>query len=168
MNSNDQVTEHYFVEESGMTLNAPAKCIWPVLLDFKRFNTTIESVELLSGEENQLGAVSKIVKKEGEWYADPYLIKIAHIELEKQIVWHAFPMQGDAYSLFAEYSLQPQGEMTRFIHRVYSHMRSPKMSSDALSRTQTILRTGSNRLEKEIVFPNLKQLVEKDVGEINV
>ena len=161
MNSNDQVTEHYFVEESGMTLNAPAKCIWPVLLDFKRFNTTIESVELLSGEENQLGAVSKIVKKEGEWYADPYLIKIAHIQSEKQIVWHAFPMQGEAYSIFAEYSLEPQGERTHFIHRVYSHMRSPKMSSAELSKTRKLMKEGSERLEKEIVFPNLRKLLEK-------
>ncbi len=162
MSSNDQVTEHYFVSETGTVINAPAKRIWPFLLDFKTFNTTIESVELLSGEENQVGAVSKIVKQEGEWYAAPYLIKIAHIQAEKQIVWHVFPLQGDAYSLFAEFSLEEvdEGGGTRFIHRVYSHMRSPKMSADELSTAQQSIKESGERMEREIVFPNLKKLAE--------
>ena len=161
MNSNDQVTEYYFVSETGTTINAPAKCVWPFLLDFKTFNTTIESVELLSGEENQVGAVSRITKREGEWYADPYLIKVIDIQTEKRVVWHVFPLQGDAYSLFAEFSLEAQSESTRFVHRVYSQMRSPKMSAEEVSAAQQSIKENCERMEREIVFPNLKRLAEQ-------
>ena len=94
---------------------------------------------------------------------DPYLVKIIHIEPEKQIVWHVFPMEGDTFSVFADFSLQPVDGATRFIHRSYSQMRSPKMSGAQLLITQQHIKEANERLENEILFPKLKKFAEQGV-----
>jgi hypothetical protein len=161
MNQFDQYCQIQTFKTSRLLLEAPRATVWPLLLDFSSFNDTFERIEVLSGTPNTVGAISRLTKRQGEWWMPPYLVKIVHIDPGKQIVWKMFPEEGEVFSAFVDFSLDEVGEQTSFVIRLYKDNRVTVRSVERLAAEKERIHQASERLEREVMFPNLKRLVEQ-------
>src|SRR5437764_11597832 len=93
----EQYSQAYMIRNYQLDIEAPPRAIWPLLIEFERFNQTFERVDLLSGKRDEVGSVSLLVKQQGEWYMPPYLVKIIGLTPERQIVWKMFPQEGASF-----------------------------------------------------------------------
>lgn len=161
MNQFDQYTQIQTFKTSRLLLDAPRAQVWPYLLDFSSFNDTFERIEVLSGEPNIVGTISRLTKRQGEWWTPPYLVKIVHIDPGSQIVWKMYPEEGEAFSAFVDFSLDEVGDQTAFVIRLYKDNRVTVRSAEQLAAEKDRIWQASAKLEREVMFPNLKRLVER-------
>jgi len=159
MNFIDQVSQVFIVRNHEVQIEAAPRAIWPHLLKFENFNKTFEKVEVLSGKENTVGAISLLTKEKGELYMPPYLVKIVEMKPEKQIVWKMYPRTGDEFYCFVDFRLEGAKTGTKFIVAVYSESQVPLMSDAALAE----YKAGVHKMYDsvmDIMLPNLKNLSE--------
>jgi hypothetical protein len=161
MNSNDGRVQIQVYKSSEVTLNAPPEKVWPFILDFSSFNDTFEKVEVIEGQANTVGAVSRLTKRKGEWWMEPYVVKIIHLEPGRKIVWKMFSEKDDEFNNFVEFSLHGEGGQTRFTIRLYKEHRIHAKTSQDIEDARKAIIAASDKLEQTIMFPNLKRLTEK-------
>lgn len=155
----EQISLAYLTRKFKLMIDAPPEAVWPHMLDFEKFNQTFERVEVLSGERNCVGTVSRLIKEEGEWYMPPYLVKIIELVPNEKIVWKMFPDQGDSFFGFVEFSLTEVEGKTEFYNGVYFEYLLPKMADDAIAEFEEKIQHDYAILEKKI-FNKLKELSE--------
>jgi hypothetical protein len=165
MENIEQYSHAYMVRNYHLDIEAPPKAIWPLLIEFERFNQTFERVEVLSGKRDEVGSLSLLVKQQGEWCMPPYLVKIIRLVPERQIVWKMLPQEGQSYVAFVDFSLTPEGSLTRFLCNVYTEALVPRMSDASLKALEAKMAADYEKLEGH-VFPTLKRLAEGMQGGI--
>lgn len=161
MNQLDQYSQVQTHKLSQVVLAAPRERVWPYILDYSSFNDTFEKIELLAGEPNKVGAISRLTKRQGKWFLPPYLVKIIHIEDGHQIVWKMYPEQGDDSSSFVDFSLTDVADGTLFAIRLYKENRISIRGPEQIAAFSAELNASAGRLHHEVSFPNLKRLVER-------
>ena len=159
MQHSEQYSQAYMVHKDQFTIKAPPNVIWPLLIEFERFNQTFDRVEVIAGRRDEVGSVSLLVKQQGEWYMPPYLVKIIKIIPERQIVWKMFPVEGSSFMAFVEFSLVPEGAQTRFLCDVYTEAIVPRMADASLRELEAKMAADYEKLGNHI-FPILKRLAE--------
>lgn len=160
MNSIDDRTQIEVYKSSEVTLNAPREKVWPFILNFSSFNDTFEKIEVIEGQPNTVGAVSRLTKRKGKWWMEPYLVKVIHLDPGRQIVWRMFPERGDDFNNFVDFSLREQGAKTLFSIRLYKEQRIHARTPEDIEKTKKAIIAASDELEQNMMFPNLKRLVE--------
>lgn len=160
MSNPEQISLAYLVRKFEMMIDAPRKAVWPYLLDFTSFNQTFEKVELLSGEENCVGAVSLLTKLQGKWFMPPYLVKVIRVIPEEQIVWKMFPREGEGFFGFVDFRIEDNEGKTKFIDQLYFEYKVPRMADAKVAEYEERLQKDYEALEKEI-FRKLKSLAER-------
>ena len=168
MNQFDQYRQIQTFKTSELLVEAPSEIVWPFLLDFASINDTFERVELLSGVQNTVGAISRLTKRKGKWWMPPYLVKIIHLDPSKQIVWKMFPEEGEEFSRFVDFSLSKIERKTLFTIRLYMEQRLTVRSSEEETTAAQLMIETSGRLHREVLLPNLKRLAEQAAKEANI
>ena len=163
VNELDQYRQVHIFKTSEVLIEAPTDIVWPYLLEFSSFNDTFERVELLSGVQNTVGAISRLTKRKGEWWIPPFLVKIIHLNPGRQIVWKVFPEEGEAFSRYSDFNLRAVDQGTLFNIRAYEEHRFAPRSSEEEAKAIEAMRQASDRLHREVLFPNLKRLAEREV-----
>lgn len=161
MNQLDQYRQVQIFNCGEVAIDAPARAVWPYLLDFRTFNDTFEKIELLEGEEHAVGSITRLTKSQGQWYVPPYLVKIIHLEPGKRIVWKLFPEQGEEYVAFVEFSLREEGGKTIFAIRNCKDQRVSVRSPQELAAYVREANEATARRHREVNFPNIKRLCER-------
>lgn len=160
MNSSDDRIQIQVHKSSELALNAPRAKVWPFILNFSSFNDTFEKIEVIEGEPNTVGAVSRLTKRKGKWWVEPYLVKIIHLDPGRQIVWKMFPESGDDFNNFVDFSLREERARTVFSIRLYKEQRIHAETPEDIERAKKAIVAASDELEQNMMFPNLKRLVE--------
>jgi hypothetical protein len=156
----EQFSQAYMVRNFQMPIDAQPKAIWPLLVEFERFNQTFERVDVLAGKRDEVGCLSLLVKQQGEWYMAPYLVKTIRLVPERQIVWKMLPQEGASFVAFVDFLLVPEGARTNFVCNVYTEALLPRMSPETLGTVEQKMAADYEKLEG-YVFPILKRLAEK-------
>lgn len=146
-------------KSSELQLDAPMARVWPFILDFSTFNDTFEKIEVIEGQANTVGAVSRLTKREGEWWMEPYLVKIVHLEPGRQVVWKMYSEKDDEFSNFVDFSLREEGARTIFMIRLYKEQYIHARTAGDVEDAKKAICAASEKLEKSLMFPNLKRLV---------
>lgn len=160
MNQLDQYSQVQTYKLSQAVIKAPAARIWPHLLDFSSFNDTFEKIEVLVGEPNAVGTISRLTKKQGPFWIPPYLVKIVHIEVNRTVVWKMYPEQGDDATAFVDFSLTEVEGGTLFAIRNYKENRVSIRSLSQQIAYSSQTNEAAGKLHYEVSIPNLKKLVE--------
>lgn len=161
MNARNDRVQIQMHKSSELRLNAPIARVWPFIQDFSSFNDTFDRVEVIEGQANTVGAVSRLTKSRGDWWMEPYLVKIVHIEPGRQLVWKMYSEKDDSFTGFVDFNLREDGAGTIFQIRLYKEQ---YIGSEAdIEAAKQAMFAASHKLESTVMFPNLKRLVESPV-----
>jgi hypothetical protein len=145
------------VLRSEITINRPAKDVWPHFLDMDVWMTdnTFQDIEGKRGEEGQLRLVTP---KESGPYAS-YYIKTVRARPFEQYVLKVIPQLGDDYLGFADFSFTEQHGKTHLIYDIYVELHLANMSEEQF-REFSRQQYERGRLLVNRNNQNLKSLVE--------
>lgn len=148
-------------KSSELRLEAPIAKVWPFIVDFSSFNDTFERIDVIEGQANTVGAVSRLTKRQGEWWMEPYLVKIVHLEPGRQVVWKMYSEHNDDFNNFVDFSVREDGTGTVFAIRLYKEQFVYALTPQDVEDAKKAIFAASERIERTMMFPNLKRLVER-------
>lgn len=160
MSSSNGRTQIQVYKCTELALNAPRAKVWPFILDFSKFNDTFEKIEVIEGQANTVGAVSRLTKRKGQWWMEPYLIKIIYIEPGHKVVWKMYSEKDDEFNNFVEFGLREESAKTIFTIRLYKEHYIHAKSAQDIEDAKNAIIAASNKLEQTMMFPSLKRLTE--------
>lgn len=117
-----------FVLRSEITIDRPAKEVWPHFLNMDVWMTdnTFQDIEGKRGEEGQLRLVTP---KESGPYAS-YYIKTVRARPFEQYVLKVIPQRGADYVGFADFSFTERGGRTHLTYDIYVQLHVAQMSEE--------------------------------------
>lgn len=164
MSANDDRIQIQVYTSTEVVLDAPREKVWPFILNFSSFNNTFEKIEVIEGQADTVGAVSRLTKRKGEWWMEPYLVKIIHLDQGRQIVWKMFPEKGDDFNHFVDFSLRDEGAKTVFTIRRYNEERIHAKTPEDIEQARKAIVAAADERTQNVMFPNLKRLVESSIS----
>lgn len=144
------------VMREEIMVDALPQAVWPYMLNRKSWMSF--DLETLSGKRGEEGELILVSQQDNEKVPAQYLLKTVKVVQQQQVVSKVFPVEGDDFIGFSDFSLVRVNGGSKLILSFYMEIKMAKKSADPLEDLQNI-KAGSQLKIRENI-ERIKQLAE--------